>query len=67
MDEEAFTGRRSLRLEGFDSRSPGAYFVTICAYQRELIFEDAAVASVVRHAWHALPGHFAQVDSILSW
>lgn len=32
--------RRSVRLRGFDYRSAGAYFVTICAYQREHIFRE---------------------------
>jgi putative transposase len=30
--------RRSIRLKGYDYTQPGAYFVTICAYQREEIF-----------------------------
>ena len=30
--------RRSIRLPGYDYASPGAYFVTICAYQRHCLF-----------------------------
>jgi hypothetical protein len=30
--------RRSLRLPEFDYASPGAYFVTICAFQRHCLF-----------------------------
>jgi putative transposase len=30
--------RRSIRLKGYDYTQPGAYFVTICACQREEIF-----------------------------
>lgn len=30
--------RRSSRLAGYDYTQPGAYFVTICSYQREEIF-----------------------------
>ena len=30
--------RRSIRLKGYDYSQPGAYFVTICAYQRQCIF-----------------------------
>ena len=30
--------RRSIRLKGYDYTQPGAYFVTICAYQRNEIF-----------------------------
>jgi len=30
--------RRSIRLPGYDYASPNAYFVTICAFQRECLF-----------------------------
>jgi putative transposase len=30
--------RRSIRLKGYDYSQPGAYFVTICAYNNESIF-----------------------------
>jgi REP element-mobilizing transposase RayT len=32
--------RRSLRLPGYDYSQPGAYFVTICAYQRQCLFGE---------------------------
>jgi putative transposase len=32
--------RRSLRLPGYDYSQPGAYFVTICADQRQCLFGD---------------------------
>jgi putative transposase len=32
--------RRSLRLPGYDYSQPGAYFVTICAHQRQCIFGE---------------------------
>jgi putative transposase len=32
--------RRSIRLKGYDYTQPGAYFVTICAYQRDEIFGE---------------------------
>ncbi len=32
--------RRSVRLEGYDYRQPGAYFVTICAYRWEPLFGE---------------------------
>lgn len=31
-------GRRSIRLAGFDYSSPGAYFITLVAYQRACLF-----------------------------
>jgi len=32
--------RRSIRLKGYDYTQPGAYFVTIVAWQRECLFGD---------------------------
>jgi putative transposase len=34
------SGRKSIRLQGYDYASPGAYFVTMCSYQRRTIFGD---------------------------
>ncbi|MBI4771133.1 MAG: transposase, partial [Chloroflexi bacterium] len=32
--------RRSVRLKGYDYASPGAYFVTLCTWQRECLFGE---------------------------
>ncbi len=32
--------RRSIRLKGYDYSSAGAYFITICAYQRACLFGE---------------------------
>jgi len=32
--------RRSIRLKGYDYTQPGAYFITICAYQRMHVFGE---------------------------
>jgi REP element-mobilizing transposase RayT len=32
--------RRSIRLKGYDYTQPGAYFITICTYQRECCLGD---------------------------
>jgi REP element-mobilizing transposase RayT len=32
--------RRSIRLRNYDYRSAGAYFVTVCAFQRECLFGE---------------------------
>jgi len=39
--------RRSIRLKGYDYSRAGAYFVTICMYQRECLF-GAVVDGVMR-------------------
>lgn len=32
--------RRSYRLQGYDYSAPGAYFITLCTYQRQCLFGD---------------------------
>ena len=53
--------RRSIRLPGHDYSQPGAYFVTICTYNRELSLKAAPVKEAVRSAWHSLTGRFPGV------
>ncbi len=51
--------RRTIRLPDFDYASEGAYFVTICAYQRECVFGDVvgdamqlnAAGKIVQEEW----------------
>jgi REP element-mobilizing transposase RayT len=45
--------RQSIRLRGYDYRSIGAYFVTICTFQRECILDDPEIARVVRLSWRS--------------
>jgi REP element-mobilizing transposase RayT len=55
--------RRSIRLKGYDYASPGAYFVTMCSYEKECIFGEVADGSVrlneigklVEQTWLATP------------
>src|SRR5205085_1935879 len=39
--------RRSIRLRGYDYSRPGAYYVTICAFNKKCIFGE-----VVEHQMH---------------
>ncbi len=51
--------RRSIRLPGYDYAQPGAYFVTICTYNREHLFGQVVdgdmrlnqYGEIVRHEW----------------
>jgi len=43
--------RRSVRLKGFNYAQPGAYFVTICTWERELLFENTAYKAVIHDEW----------------
>ena len=55
--------RRSIRLSGWDYRSPGYYFVTICTHRRQCLFDDAAFRDVAGHALTRIPqqGHARHV------
>ena len=62
--------RRSTRVPGYDYTSPGAYFVTVVAYQREMLFGEIeneemrlnARGKIVSECWYEIPSHFPHVD-----
>ena len=43
--------KNTLRLKGYDYSQEGAYFITICADNRELIFEDKRFKEIVERCW----------------
>lgn len=43
--------RRSIRLRGYDYRQPGAYFVTVCTWNRECILGEIVDGAVRLNAW----------------
>ena len=57
--------RKRLRLAGHDYAQPGAYFVTLCAVDRQCIFGDIVDTSMrlndagelVARIWRGLPTH----------
>ena len=61
--------RRSIRLLGYDYTQPGAYFVTICAHERQHLFGEvvdgqmrlSSAGRVVDWYWRRLPQHFPHV------
>jgi REP element-mobilizing transposase RayT len=61
--------RRSIRLQGYDYRQAGAYFVTVCVRGRHCLFEAIVDESVrlnllgqtVKQCWRETPSHFPQV------
>jgi len=61
-----FKHRRSIRLPGFDYSQGGAYFVTICSYNRECLFGEIVdgemrlneTGEMVASCWEELPNHF---------
>ncbi len=54
--------RGSIRLKGWDYSNTGAYFITICAFRKECIFEDPTVASIIKKQWLELPERFTAVE-----
>jgi len=61
--------RRSIRLKEYDYSSPGAYFITICTYQRQHLFGDIVdgvmklnqYGQIIQSCWQRIPIHFANV------
>lgn len=53
--------RRSTRLHGYNYSRPGAYFVTVCTHNRDLLLENEAAQEAVIGAWQGLPTRFPAV------
>jgi putative transposase len=61
--------RRSIRLMRYDYARPGAYFVTVCSYNRECLFgrmvngamELNDAGEMVKSVWDELPAHYGNV------
>jgi putative transposase len=61
--------RRSIRLKDYDYSQAGAYFVTLCVWQRECLFGESVngemvlndVGQVVDSVWNNLPGHYVNI------
>jgi putative transposase len=54
--------RRSIRLKGYDYSRIGAYFVPICAYNREPMFWEKSgnqtiYGKIIQQTWFDLPNH----------
>ncbi|HEY6007040.1 MAG TPA: hypothetical protein VIU40_01860, partial [Geobacteraceae bacterium] len=62
--------RRSIRLRHFDYASAGAYFVTICAQERECLFGEAVdgvmvandAGRMVESVWYGLTERFSGIE-----
>ena len=57
--------RRSIRLPGYDYSQTGAYFVTICAYQRQCLFGDVVDGQMVLNQYGAIVADEWQKSSII--
>lgn len=62
--------RRSIRLQGYDYASAGAYYVTIVAWQRECLFGEVVnkemvlskLGLVAEQQWEKLPKRFPNIE-----
>ena len=62
--------RRSIRLREFDYRSAGAYYVTVCAFQRECLFGEVVDGEMrlntsgmaLDTCWRAITNHSPNVQ-----
>ena len=55
--------RKPLRLKGYDYSQAGAYFVTICLYNRELYFETfPELKRIVQNQWNELQKRFQEIE-----
>lgn len=62
--------RRSIRLRDYDYSHAGAYFVTICTFQREGLFGDVMnggmhlneMGQAALECWNDIPGHFPHIE-----
>jgi len=63
--------RRSIRLKGYDYAQAGAYFVTICTWNKECLFGEIAngtsklnkYGEMVMKCWNEISGHFFHVKT----
>jgi REP element-mobilizing transposase RayT len=62
--------RKSIRLPGYDYSQAGAYFITICTYNRLSLFGEIingemflnAAGMTAQQCWNAIPEHFPVVE-----
>jgi putative transposase len=62
--------RRSIRLCEYDYTQPGAYYITICTYQKQCWFGDVVngemqhnqLGYIVYSFWQALPRRFQHIQ-----
>ena len=54
--------RKSLRLPDYDYASPGAYFITPCAWRRKFTFEIPGAREAIQAAWDGLLQIFGRIE-----
>ena len=62
--------RRSIRLRGYDYSQAGAFFVTICSWNKQCLFGDVVdsdmrlnvIGRIAEEQWQAIPQRFPDVE-----
>jgi REP element-mobilizing transposase RayT len=62
--------RKPIRLQEYDYANQGAYYVTICTWNRECIFGDViklamqlnSFGDIVLQCWQDLPNHYRNIE-----
>lgn len=70
MEYEQETYRRSIRLKHYDYSQPGAYFITICTYNKKCLFGEVIEGEmilnekgeIVKQYWLEIPLHYSNVS-----
>jgi putative transposase len=57
--------RRSIRLSGYDYSQAGAYFVTICVYQRQCLFGEIVDGRMILKQYGAIVAHEWQKSALI--
>ena len=47
--------KNSMRLENWNYRAVGYYFITFCAFQRQCLFESEEVINYLEETWQRIP------------
>ena len=61
IDQKSHTRPNSNRLAGYDYRSSGAYFITICTKKRQRVLEIPLIRTALLEKWQQLPQRFPGV------
>ena len=62
--------RKTMRLKEFDYANPGAYFITICVFQRECILSEIENGKMILSSagertfeiWQGIPSRFPTIE-----
>jgi putative transposase len=62
--------RKTIRLKGYDYAQPGAYYITICSYERQYLFGEIIggvmhlnlISETIQNCWHRLPQQFPFIE-----